>query len=83
MIATVLNTDEGIISQIIGPVIDAEFQPGYLPDIYTSLLIKTKDYSIARLIITIVVSSIGGHKPMNPAIASSIRSRSCDAVRLR
>ena len=39
MVAT-LSKSEGIISQIIGPVIDVEFQSGALPDIYTALLIK-------------------------------------------
>ena len=37
-----LAKDEGIVSQIIGPVIDVEFQAGYLPDIYSALSIKTK-----------------------------------------
>ena len=38
-----LQKNEGIISQIIGPVLDVEFTPGHLPDIYTALEIKDKN----------------------------------------
>ncbi len=37
-----LLKNEGLISQIIGPVIDVEFQSGELPEIYNALRI-TKD----------------------------------------
>ena len=47
-----LAVDEGIVSQVIGPVIDVEFQPGLLPDIYTALLIK--GYNSAKQEINIV-----------------------------
>ena len=47
-----LAVDEGIVSQVIGPVIDVEFQPGSLPDIYTALLIK--GYNSAKQEINIV-----------------------------
>lgn len=43
MSTTVLTKDEGVIAQIIGPVIDVEFSPGNLPDIYTALLIQAKN----------------------------------------
>ena len=39
---TTLTKDEGFISQIIGPVLDVEFQPNNLPDIYNALVIKGK-----------------------------------------
>ena len=39
----ILTTQDGIITQIIGPVIDVEFKPGFLPDIYTALSIKGKN----------------------------------------
>ena len=32
-----LNKNEGLITQIIGPVIDVEFQQGELPEIYNAL----------------------------------------------
>ena len=40
---TVLTENEGIITQIIGPVIDVEFQAGNLPEIYDALEIYTED----------------------------------------
>ena len=38
-----LTEKEGIITQIIGPVIDAEFKPGELPEIYDALNIYFDD----------------------------------------
>ena len=35
-----LNKNEGLITQIIGPVIDVEFQQGELPEIYNALNIS-------------------------------------------
>ncbi len=40
---TVLAENEGLITQIIGPVIDVEFQAGNLPEIYDALEIYTED----------------------------------------
>ena len=40
---TVLTEDEGLITQIIGPVIDVEFQSGELPEIYDALEIYKND----------------------------------------
>ena len=34
-----LNKNEGLITQIIGPVIDVEFAQGELPEIYNALKI--------------------------------------------
>ena len=42
---TVLTENEGLITQIIGPVIDVEFQAGQLPEIYDALEIYTQDGS--------------------------------------
>lgn len=38
----VLAENEGLITQIIGPVIDVEFQAGHLPEIYDALEIYTE-----------------------------------------
>ncbi|ACG75686.1 MULTISPECIES: F0F1 ATP synthase subunit beta [Anaeromyxobacter] len=35
--ATATNVENGRITQVIGPVVDVEFPPGALPDIYTAL----------------------------------------------
>ena len=40
---TVLTENEGLITQIIGPVIDVEFQPGQLPEIFDALDIYKED----------------------------------------
>ena len=46
-----LNKNEGLITQIIGPVIDVEFQQGELPEIYTALHIYKEDgtYVVAEV----------------------------------
>ena len=40
-----LNKNEGLITQIIGPVIDVEFAQGELPEIYNALKIYKEDGS--------------------------------------
>ncbi len=37
--ATELHPQDGKITQVIGPVVDVEFPPGALPEIYTALLV--------------------------------------------
>jgi len=37
------KTQEGIIVQIIGPVVDVEFPSGKLPEIYTALKVRVED----------------------------------------
>ena len=37
--ATPTNVQSGRITQVIGPVVDVEFPPGALPDIYTALAV--------------------------------------------
>lgn len=46
-----LVTNEGLITKIIGPVIDVEFQSGELPEIYTALNINKEDgtYVVAEV----------------------------------
>lgn len=38
-----LTATDGIITKVIGPVIDVEFQSGNLPEIYTALNILQDD----------------------------------------
>lgn len=38
-----MATNEGIIAQVIGPVVDIDFQDGYLPKIYNSIKIPRKN----------------------------------------
>lgn len=44
-----LNKNEGLISQIIGPVVDVEFQQGELPEIYNALKIHKDDGGIVTV----------------------------------
>ena len=68
---TVLQKDEGIISQVIGPVIDVEFQPGCLPDLYTGLLVKGKSASNEDVNITAEVQQILGDNKVRAVAMSS------------
>lgn len=66
-----LAKDEGIISQIIGPVIDVEFLPGQLPDIYTALLIQGKNSANQDLRIVAEVQQILGDNKVRAVGMSS------------
>ena len=50
----------GSITQIIGPVVDIEFPPGKMPNIYNSLIIKTKDSSGGEISVTCEVQQLLG-----------------------
>ncbi len=67
-----LQKNEGIISQIIGPVLDVEFAPGNLPDIYSALIIKDKN-SIGEEITLVaeVQQLLGGNKVRAVAMSST------------
>jgi len=67
-----LQKNEGIISQVIGPVLDVEFSPGCLPDIYTALEIKDKN-SVGENIFLVaeVQQLLGGNKVRAVAMSST------------
>ena len=64
----VLAKNEGLITQIIGPVIDVEFQQGELPDIYNALKIYREDGSY---IIAEVQQMLGSNRVRTVAMAST------------
>ena len=64
----VLAKNEGLITQIIGPVIDVEFQQGELPEIYNALKIYKEDGSY---IIAEVQQMIGSNRVRTVAMAST------------
>ncbi|OGI06699.1 MAG: F0F1 ATP synthase subunit beta [Candidatus Melainabacteria bacterium RIFCSPLOWO2_12_FULL_35_11] len=70
MTATI-SKEEGMISQIIGPVIDVEFAPGQLPDIYTSLVIKTKNSANEEISVVAEVQQILGDNKVRAVAMSS------------
>ncbi len=63
-----LTSNEGLITKIIGPVIDVEFPDGNLPNIYTALNIFTPD---GTKIVTEVEQMLGSNKVRTVAMSST------------
>lgn len=65
---TVLTENEGLITQIIGPVIDVEFSNGNLPEIYDALEIYTQD---GKKTVAEVQQLLGENKIRSVAMSST------------
>ena len=63
-----LNKNEGLITQIIGPVVDVEFAQGELPEIYTALRIYKEDGSY---VVAEVQQMLGSNRVRTVAMAST------------
>ena len=63
-----LTKNEGIISQIIGPVIDVEFQQGELPEIHNALRITKDDGTV---VVVEVQQMLGSNKVRTVAMSST------------
>ena len=63
-----LNKNEGLITQIIGPVIDVEFAQGELPEIYTALNITSDDGSVT---VAEVQQMLGSNRVRTVAMSST------------
>lgn len=63
-----LTKNEGLISQIIGPVIDVEFQQGELPEIYNALKITKDDGTVVT---AEVQQMLGSNKVRTVAMSST------------
>ena len=63
-----LNQNEGLITQIIGPVIDVEFSAGNLPEIYDALKITCDDGTVVT---TEVQQLLGENKVRSVAMSST------------
>lgn len=63
-----LNKNEGLISQIIGPVIDVEFSQGELPEIYNALKITKDD---GEVVTAEVQQMLGSNKVRAVAMSST------------
>ena len=63
-----LNKNEGLITQIIGPVIDVEFAQGELPEIYTALNITCDDGSV---VVAEVQQMLGSNRVRTVAMSST------------
>ncbi len=64
----VLERNEGLITQIIGPVVDVEFQQGELPEIYNALKIVGDD---GKVIIAEVQQMLGSNRVRTVAMSST------------
>jgi F-type H+-transporting ATPase subunit beta len=58
--ASVSTESLGLITQIIGPVMDIEYPPGTLPNIYTAVEVQTKDADGADVTIVAEVQQLLG-----------------------
>lgn len=65
---TTLTEKEGLITQIIGPVIDVEFRAGELPEIYNALDIYLED---GRKIVAEVQQQLGENRVRSVAMSST------------
>ena len=63
-----LTKNEGLITKIIGPVIDVEFQQGELPEIYTALHIHKDD---GTYVVAEVQQMLGSNKVRTVAMSST------------
>ena len=63
-----LNKNEGLITQIIGPVIDVEFQQGELPEIYNALNITMDDGTV---VVAEVQQMLGSNRVRTVALSST------------
>ncbi len=64
----VLEKNEGLITQVIGPVVDVEFQQGELPEIYNALKIIGDD---GHVIIAEVQQMLGSNRVRTVAMSST------------
>jgi F-type H+-transporting ATPase subunit beta len=60
MVATTQKTNVGKITQVIGPVVDAEFPPGKMPRIYNALRVEGKNPSGQNVALTCEVQQLLG-----------------------
>src|ERR1041384_2578349 len=64
--ATATEKNVGTIVQVIGPVLDVEFQPDHLPEIYSALLVEDSSGPLPVRLVAEVQQHIGPH-PGRPA----------------
>ncbi|NJK72758.1 MAG: F0F1 ATP synthase subunit beta [Synechococcaceae cyanobacterium SM2_3_60] len=71
MVSTVEKTNVGYITQVIGPVVDAEFPSGKLPEIYNALKVDTVTESGIPIKITFEVQQLLGDNRVRAVAMSS------------
>ncbi|NEQ69753.1 MAG: F0F1 ATP synthase subunit beta [Symploca sp. SIO2D2] len=72
MVSTVEKTNTGVITQIIGPVVDAEFPGGKMPQIYNALKIEGKNEAGQDVSVTCEVQQLlGGNQVRSVAMSGT------------
>lgn len=71
MTTTAIAKDTGTVSQVIGPVIDVEFAPGNLPDIYSALILDEKNSVGDQIKVVLEVQQILGDNKVRTVSMSS------------
>jgi F-type H+-transporting ATPase subunit beta len=69
--STAVATSVGQIVQVIGPVVDVQFESGHLPDIYNALEIKDKNPSGEELKVVVEVEQMLGDNRVRTVAMSS------------
>ncbi|NES18175.1 MAG: F0F1 ATP synthase subunit beta [Symploca sp. SIO3E6] len=72
MVSTLEKTNTGVITQIIGPVVDAEFPSGNMPQIYNALKIEGKNEAGQDVSVTCEVQQLlGGNQVRSVAMSGT------------
>ncbi len=71
MVATTEKTSTGVITQIIGPVVDVEFPSGKMPQIYNALKIEGKNEAGQDVSVTCEVQQLLGDNQVRAVSMSS------------
>ncbi|HBB34614.1 MAG TPA: F0F1 ATP synthase subunit beta [Cyanobacteria bacterium UBA8803] len=71
MVATTEKTNTGVITQIIGPVVDVEFPSGKMPQIYNALKIQGKNEAGQEVSVTCEVQQLLGDNQVRAVSMSS------------
>lgn len=71
MVATTEKTNTGVITQIIGPVVDVEFSSGKMPQIYNALKIQGKNEAGQDVSVTCEVQQLLGDNQVRAVSMSS------------
>ena len=71
-VSALVEKSVGCIAQIIGPVLDVSFPPGYMPNIYNSLTVKGEGKAGQEIQVTCEVQQLlGNHKVRAVAMSAT------------
>ena len=71
-VSALVEKNVGYIAQIIGPVLDVSFSPGYMPNIYNSLKVQGQGTAGQEIQVTCEVQQLlGNHKVRAVAMSAT------------